>query len=184
MKQIYILLSKTKTIPARVIYRLKGGPFTHSSISFLPSTEHFYSYARRKPNNIFVGGLIEENLHMGTFARYANCNCALYSLSVSDEDYEKMKQSVDFYMKNYKKASYNMLGIFLLGLGIRWRRKFKLTCSQFVACILSSVEGLSLPKDPYLMCPNDFMQIKELSLLYTGTLQNCTQESFNQQAKV
>lgn len=178
MKTVYILLSKTGTFPSRVIHFLKGGPFTHASFSFVPSTERFYSYARRHPKNFLVAGLIMENLQTEVFAHYKNCRCALYSLEVSDEDYEKMQQLVNYYLLHYKKASYNMIGMPLLGLGIRIRRKYKLTCSQFVALILSRSNQVKLPKDPYLMLPNDFVKINGLSLLYDGPIKDCTNQAF------
>ena len=178
MKQVYILFSQTKTVPSRMIRFLKGGPFTHCSISLLPSTEHFYSYARRKIHNPLVGGLIKENLQSGIFAYYANCPCALYSLQVSDASYKRMKRCVDYYMRHYNKASYNMLGLLFLGLGVRWQRKYKLTCSQFVSVVLQNADEVELPKDPYLMCPNDLLTVDGLSLVYNGPLCNCTSHVF------
>ena len=178
MKTVYILLSKTGTFPSRVIHFLKGGPFTHASFSFVPSTEHFYSYARRNPKNFLVAGLIMENLHTDVFAHYKNCRCALYSLEVSEEDYGKMQELVNYYLHHYKQASYNMLGMPLLGLGIRVRRKYKLTCSQFVALILNCAKQIKLPKDPYLMLPNDFVKVKDLALLYDGPIKDCTCHAF------
>ena len=75
---------------------------------------------------------------------------------------------------DYKKAKYNFLGMIPLAIGIRIRRKFRLTCSQFVALILQSSREIELPKDPYLMLPNDFPQISGIELVYDGVLKDCT----------
>ena len=174
MKQIYILLSKTGTIPSHLINTLTRGTFTHASLALTPDTSRFYSYARRKINNPFNAGLIIENIHTEVFAMYPDCHCALYSIVVSDEAYEKMQGEITFFFNNYKKAKYNFLGMIPLAIGIRIRRKFRLTCSQFVALILQSSREIELPKDPYLMLPNDFPQISGIELVYDGVLKDCT----------
>lgn len=180
MKQIYILLTKTETLPSRLIDKLTHGSFTHTSVSLVPQTDRFYSYARRKIHNPLCAGLITENIHTDVFAFYPNCHCALFSLSVSDEAYERMEETVRFYLSHYKKATYNFLGLIPLRLGICVRRKFKLTCSQFVALILQASQEIQLPKDPYTMLPCDFTKITDLHKIYEGVLCQCNFGSFAQ----
>lgn len=83
-----------------------------------------------------------------------------------------MTRTVEDHLKHYKKAKYNFIGAIPLRMGIRIPRKYKLVCSQFVARILASGE-IALPKDPYLMLPNDFPKIKNIQKIYEGQLQNC-----------
>ncbi len=173
MKDIYILLTKTGTVPARLIHIFKGGAFTHTSLSLTPTTDCLYSYARRRINNPFVAGLIIENIHTEVFAKYPDCHCALYKLSVSDKAYENMEKEITHFFDNYKKAKYNFLGLLPLALGIKISRKYRLTCSQFVALVLERSKEISLPKDPYLMLPNDFPQITGIEIIYEGILKDC-----------
>ena len=49
----------------------------------------------------------------------------------------------------------------------------KLTCSQFVAIILNSSGEIKLPKDPYLMLPDDFINIEGCQPVYDGMLKDC-----------
>ncbi len=174
MKKIYILLTRTGTLPAKIIHFFKGGTFTHTSLSMTPSTDCLFSYARRTVNNPLKAGLIVENIHTKVFALYPDCHCAMYCLTVSDEAYEKMRKEITFFFENYKKAKYNFLGLIPLALGIKLRRKFRLTCSQFVALILNSSSEIELPKDPYLMLPNDFLNIVGIELIYDGRLDGCS----------
>ena len=173
MKKIYILLTRTGTVPARIIHAIKGGTFTHASLSLTPSTDSFYSYARRKMNNPFNAGLITENIHTDVFALYPDCHCAVYSLTVSDEAYKKMSAEITVFFNNYKKAKYNFMGMIPMALGIKIKRKFRLTCSQFVARILESSKEIQLPKSPYLMLPNDFPLINGVEVIYDGILNDC-----------
>ena len=125
MKTVYILLTRTGTLPARIIHIFKGGTFTHTSLSLLPSTDCLYSYARRKIKNPLCAGLIKENIHTEVFAQYPNCHCAMYALTVSDEAYDNMEKEITFFFDNYKKAKYNFFGMIPLALGIKIRRKFR-----------------------------------------------------------
>ncbi len=173
MKTIYILLSRTGTFPSKVIHGIKGGKFTHTSLSLTPSTDHLYSYARRKINNPLKAGLITENIHTEVFALYPDCHCAVYELSISDKAYENIKNEITRFFNNYKKAKYSFWGLLALALGIKIKRKWRLTCSQFVAIVLEKSREIQLPKDPYLMLPNDFMDIPGIKLIYEGKLNDC-----------
>ena len=176
MKKVYILLTRTGTVPARMIHLAKGGAFTHASFSLTPTTDHFFSYARRNIKNLFNAGLIVENIHTEVFAQYPKCHSAVYELEVSDEAYENMDRKITYFFDNYNKAKYNFLGLLPIAFGINLKRKFKLTCSQFVAIILQSSGEIDLPKSPYLMLPNDFPNIKGIKKIYDGTLDNCVIE--------
>ena len=180
MKKIYILLTKTGTVPARVIHAVKGGTFTHTSLSLVPSTDKFYSYARRDIKNPFNAGFIVENIHTHIFALYPNCHSAVYTLTISDKAYEIMQEKITFFLNNYKKATYNFMGLLAMAFGIKMKRKMKFTCSQFVSIILNSSGEIKLPKDPYLMLPDDFMKIEGIELIYDGLLKDCkiTQDDF------
>ena len=173
MKKVYILLSGTGTVPARVIRKIKGGKFSHTSLSLTPETDKFYSYARRRLHNCLVAGFVTENIHTHVFALYPEALCALYALTVSDEAYEKIREMVDECKANYKKATYNFIGLFALGFGIKVKSKYKYTCSQFVAVALERSGEIKLPKDPYLMVPTDFMKIEGIELIYEGVLKDC-----------
>ena len=173
MKQVYILLSKTGTVPSRFIHFLTKGTFTHTSIALTPETDRFYSYARRTLNNPLRAGFMMEDIHDFIFARYPDAPCALYAITISDEAYERLEKRVQFYFDNYKKAKYNFIGALALRLGIRIRREYHLVCSQFVALMLQESGEISLPKDPYMMLPSDFMKIENIRKIYSGRLADC-----------
>lgn len=173
MKQVYVLLSKTGTVCSRVIHGLTGGTYTHASIALTADTDHFYSYARRVLNNPLRAGLVTENIHTFVFARYPESPCALYSIELSDEAYEKVKRRIDYYMQNYPRAKYNFIGAIALRMGIRIRREFRLVCSQFVALMLLESNEVKLPKDPYMMLPCDFQSINNIKKIYSGRLKDC-----------
>lgn len=173
MKRIYILLSRTDTIPARVIRTFARGEFSHVSVSLLPRTDCFYSYARRHLNNPMFAGFISEDIHTKVFARYPYAHCAVYSFDVTDEGYRRARRLIKYFIKNKEKATYNFLGAATVKIGLKIKRKYKFTCSQFAAFLLHYTGDVKLPKDPFLMLPNDFPKINGAKLIYDGALEDC-----------
>lgn len=173
MKKIYFLLSRTDTIPARIIRKFAPGEFSHVSVSLFPRTDMFYSYARRHINNPLFAGFISEDIHTKVFARYPDCHCALYSIEVSDEGYERAKRLIRYFRKNRKKATYSFIGAAAMRVGLKVKRRYKFTCSQFAAFLLQYTGDVTLPKDPSLMLPNDFVNIPRIELVYDGILKDC-----------
>lgn len=173
MKQVYILLSKTGTVPSRFIHCWTRGSFTHASISLTPGTDRFFSYARRKLNNPLKAGLVTEDLHTFIFAQYPDAPCAIYSIEISDEAYERIEKKIEYYLAHYNQAKYNFIGAIALRFGIRMPREFRLVCSQFVALMLHESKEIDLPKDPYMMMPHDFLKINNLKKVYSGKIKDC-----------
>ena len=48
MKQVYVLLAKTKTVTSRIVHTFTHGTYTHASLALTPETNKFYSYAAYK----------------------------------------------------------------------------------------------------------------------------------------
>ena len=173
MKNIYILLSRTDTVPARIIRKFAKGEFSHTSVTLSPRTDRFYSYARRHVNNPLLAGFILENIHTKVFARYPNAHCAVIAISVSDEGYERAKRLIRDFIRHRKDATYNFLGAATVKMGLSIKRPYKFTCSQFVAFLLHYTGDVKLPKDPYLMLPNDFLNLPNAKIIYDGNLKDC-----------
>ena len=173
MKTVYVLLSKTGTVTSKIVDIFANGEYTHTSLALVPSTDSFYSYARRRLYNFLIGGIFRENTNTFVFARFPNCRCSLFELDVSDESYDAIKAHIDWLMDNYDTATYNLLGVVPQRLGIVWKREKKFTCSQFVAVALSKAPEIEFPKDPYLMLPRDFVNVKGMRKIYDGPIKDC-----------
>lgn len=173
MRKIYFLLTKTGTIPSMMIHSILGGPFTHVSIALSPTTDHFYSFARRTLHNPFNAGFMIENIHTHVFSKYPNCNCAVYELEISDKAYKDLETVIASFENNSELFNYNFLGLLPAKLGIKYNRKRHFTCSQFVATVVHRSGIAKLPKDPSLMMPNDFLDIQGMVKVYQGKLKNC-----------
>ena len=172
MKKVYILLSKTGSLPSRTIHLFTNKKYTHASISLTASPDGFCSYGRRYLHNFLIGGLIHEDVRKGIYKIFDNADCELLEIPVNDESYSKLSSLVDMHFDNYTKCRYKFSAIIPMLLGIKQELKFKMTCSQFVAKLLFESNSCKLPRHPSLMLPVDFLSIENISSIYTGKIKD------------
>ncbi len=180
MKTIYILLSRSNTLCARVIRQATSCRYNHVSIALEGSLSTFYSFARRKINNPLIAGFIAEDPQSGIFARYGRQPCALYALRIEDEAHARLGERIAEYLRDYDSYRYNFLGVPLCFFGIPLERKHHFLCSQFVASMLDDTGACTLPRPVSLMQPMDFSAIPELRLIYSGPLSGIAGQNFSE----
>lgn len=78
-------------------------------------------------------------------------------------------------MAHGKLYRFNVLGLVLCAMHIRWQRRRHYFCSQFVSDVLEKSGALELPKDSTLMHPNDYTQLGQLRCVYEGRLSGLPQ---------
>ena len=111
----------------------------------------------------------------GGFRLRPDVPCALYALEVSEEAYTRARRRADHMMAHGNLYRFNVLGLILCGLHIRWRRRRHYFCSQFVGEVLEKSGALELPKHSTLMHPNDYTQLGQLRCVYEGRLSGLPQ---------
>jgi len=170
MKSVYILLTRTNTVPARLIHVITRDDYTHASISLDKDLNYLYSFARRNIRMPLIAGLIHENIYTGIFAKNLDAPCVLYEIKVDDIVYEDIKSGIDYMMRHYDLYRYNFLGLAMNFFGIPYGRKHHFLCSQFVAHILDKYGAISFDKNVNLIKPADFCNLPELNEIYRGRL--------------
>ncbi|WP_449538923.1 hypothetical protein [Ferdinandcohnia sp. Marseille-Q9671] len=165
--EVYIILTDTGTLFTKIIKKFTKQPLNHASISFTKDLETTYSFGRKRANNPFIGGFVKENMNGELFQ---SATCAIYSLSVSDSEYKKMREFVQYFEKHKCDYKYNFIGLFGVLVNKKIIRKKAFFCSEFVATILNR-GGINITcKHPSLVKPIDLVDCKDLVLLYEGTL--------------
>ena len=124
---------------------------------------------------MFPAGPSREYLDRGVFRLRPDVPCALYALEVSEEAYTRARRRADHMMAHGNLYRFNVLGLILCGLHIRWRRRRHYFCSQFVGEVLEKSGALELPKHSTLMHPNDYTRLPQLKCLYKGSLADLPQ---------
>ena len=67
-----------------------------------------YSFGRLNPYNPFIGGFVIENVNKGTFKRFKKTKTVIYKYTVTDEQYEKLKLDIRYFLKNHRKFKFNI----------------------------------------------------------------------------
>ena len=119
---------------------------------------------------MFPAGPSREYLNRGVFKLRPDVPCALYALEVSNEAYLRAKRRADHMMAHGNLYRFNVLGLILCALHIRWQRRRYYFCSQFVSEVLEKSGAMELPKDSTLMHPNDYSALTDLRCVYEGQL--------------
>ena len=175
MKTIYILLTRSGTLLSKLVYSVTGANYTHASLAFDEDLSCLYSSTRKNGYTMFPAGPSREYLDRGVFRLRPEVPCALYALEVSEEAYIRARRRADHMMAHGKLYRFNVLGLVLCALHIRWQRRRHYFCSQFVSDVLEKSGALELPKDSTLMHPNDYTLLPQLKCLYKGRLADLPQ---------
>lgn len=170
MKSIYILLTRSTSVPSRLIGLFTSEPFTHVSIAFERELPVLYSFARKYPSIPLPAGLTEEHLDRGFYRKQGDIPCALLQMDVPDQIYYRAKTLVYNMFQRRENYRYSILGLLLCRLHIPLDVPNQYFCSQFVGTVLAESGALELPKPASLMHPFDFCSIDGLHVLYLGGL--------------
>ncbi|NMA94492.1 MAG: hypothetical protein GX974_00450 [Clostridiales bacterium] len=167
---IYILLTYSGTLPSKVIKRYTREPYSHVSIALDIELTELYSFGRLRPYNPIYGGFVREDIIYGTYGRFPQTSCALYSLTIDEYEYIRLKEELYNFVANSTMYRYNFLGLFGIMIGIPIQRSHKYFCSQFVATLLVNCGVDLFHKSPALVSPMDFRKCSKLNLIYEGNL--------------
>ena len=170
MPCVYILLTRTDTLFARMLHGISGSRYTHASLALDRDLEHLYSFARRYEPFMLPGGFIREDIHAGVFGRCGGADSLLLELPVSERAYAFIRLQLTWMERAGGRWHYDVLGLVLAGLGIPHDRRGKCFCSQFVARVLEEAGALTLPRHPSLIRPEDFASLPGLRPVYQWPL--------------
>ena len=175
MKTIYILLTRSGTLLSNLVYSFTGAEYTHASLAFDEDLSCLYSSTRKNGYTMFPAGPSKEYLNKGVFRLRENVPCALYALEVTDEAYIRARRRAEHMMAHGNLYRFNVIGLALCGLHIRWQRRRHYFCSQLVGEVLEKSGSVQLPKHTTLMRPNDYSNMKQLQCVFKGRLADLPQ---------
>lgn len=169
-RSVYIVISKTSTLPSNVIKMWTKEPYAHTSLALDIELREMYSFARKKLHNPFDCGFISEDITTGVFGRDVDTVCRVCRLPVTTMQYKKLIKNLDKFKANKAAYKYNYLGIFGIMFNKAVERKYNYFCSQFVFYILQKSGVKMFNKKPGLVRPEDFRTWNELEVIYEGKL--------------
>ena len=175
-QQIYLLLTDTGSMLTRTIKLFTRKKYNHISLAFDAVLEDTFSFGRKKADNPFIGGFIHEDV---TSDFYSQAKCAVYSLSVSEEQAAVMRGYVSLFEKDKEKYHYNFLGLVPALFNKAWNRENHYFCSHFVSAVLVEGDVLQSDKPVTLMRPADILEALPFALVYEGILCQFNELSMN-----
>ncbi len=170
MKKIYIILTYTGTILSKIIHIYTKEEYTHSSISLDRELTRMYSFGRYNAYNPFWGGFIRERINERTFKRFYNTKTVIYSLEITDEQYERIESEIRAFILEKDLYRFNLLGLIAKAFNLRLRRRYRFYCSEFVKYLLDKAKIEN--NLPDVVEPEDFKKLPCLNLVYQGKLRN------------
>ena len=168
MKKIYIILTSTPTYLARMIRSYTKAEYSHSSIALDQELNQMYSFGRLNAYIPFWGGFTQESIDFGSFKRFKNSGVEVYSLTVTNSKYRRIKKTIEQFQENKKDYNFNIPGMFAVAFHKRLKFDDAFYCAEFVKYVLEECEiatGL-----PDTISPEDFRKMEGLKLEYSGLL--------------
>lgn len=167
MKKIYIILTYTGTILSKIVKIYTRREYSHVSISLNEDLTKMYSFGRINPYNPFSGGFVHEEIDKGTFKRFKKTKTKIYSLEISEEQYEKLESVIEQMQAKKNLYKFNVIGLLGIMLNVKIKREKYFYCAEFVKYVLEQSQVLELPD---LVKPEDFEKVSGISEIYRGVL--------------
>lgn len=172
MKKIYVVLSQTLSIVAKMIKAVTHKEYSHASISLTEDLQWMYSFGRRNPYNPFWAGFVRESPKKGTMKRFIRSKISVLEVEVSDEEFEGVRSTINKMLSEQKKYHYNYIGLFKAGFKKEHdRREYYYYCSEFVGDVLKKnhISGAELL--PNIVHPVNFLELPH-NVVYRGRLRD------------
>ena len=178
MKKIYIILTHTGTVLSTIIKYYTKDEFSHVSIALDADLEEMQSFGRLNPYNPFWGSFVHEHINKGTFKRFKKTKTEVYSLFVTDEQYEKAKKTIEYFNNNKQKYKFNIIGLACVSINKKIMRKNSFYCAEFVKHILKVIGVTEVNQLPKIIRPENFKQLQGLRLEYEGLLKKYKKKNY------
>lgn len=167
-RNVYIVVTRTNTIPSRVIRIYTVSPYNHVSLTLDGRLEDMVSFGRLHPFTPVPGGFVHEGKNKGFFRRFRDVPCRVYSKKISERECRNLLHLLQK-IEN-RRCKFNHLGLITLIAGIPLERENAYFCSQFCGKVLNE-SGIHHFQKPFgLLRPADFCGLDGFTLLYEGPL--------------
>ncbi len=165
MEKIYIVLSRSNTLVARIIRLLTKKYYNHASVSMDKSLDTFYSFGRHDPRFMFPAGFIVEGVHKGFFGLHPSTKILVLEREVPSEAKEEVMANIRGFVSERKKFRYGIHQLPMVYRGKTYRSEKYYVCSVFCAYILRN--AFDFGKDYSLVMPEDFYGLSA-RMIYEG----------------
>lgn len=171
-KKIFIVLTQAGTITGRALKKITHEEYNHSSISLEEDLSCMYSFGRRLTYYPFYGGFVREAPNAGTFKRFPETDAVVFSVDVTETQYNDIKEYLEDMYANKRKYHYSWIGLTLVLWKKELKRKHYFYCSEFVRDLLVKFQVVADDFFTKVVKPNDFLNFFGNKIIYVGKLRN------------
>lgn len=170
-RYLYLVLTRTGTVPSKIIGFVTGKRYTHVSIASDEMLTEMYSFCRDKKETPLPAGFNREDLFTEVFGACKTIPGEVYRLPVTDEQLERYNDVIRHFILNRGSYSYDVGALLPMALHIPYKLRNRFVCSVWVGFVLgkSGVKH-NIDKQPSLIEPEDFRSIEGAELVYRGDL--------------
>lgn len=165
---IYLILSSSSSLPAKVIKRVSKNILNHSSISVDDSLKSMYSFGRTNCYNLFTAGFVKECQNQGFYKRFKDTYIKVYRLPVDEEVFCLTKDYLENWYENRDYYSYSYLGLLMAGVNRPLQRDNRYYCSEFVAKVFTDCNIRAINRNIHTYRPHYFEELEDKVLIYEG----------------
>lgn len=164
---IYIILMHSGTPLANAIKKVTGDEYSHACISFNSGLSPLYSFGgKTKAGESGFGFVVQSS--RDNFYKNRKSKFAVYTMFVSKEGRDAMKERLKYFQKNKEKLKYDIVGLIQIFFGKSTEYKMdKFFCSRFVMDLISKGSNIG-DRVPSLWKPEDIKQLSNISLIQKG----------------
>lgn len=169
MNKVYIVLSKSNTILARIVRLYTRKKYSHTSLALDKSLDTIYSFGRRHPRLILPAGFISERRGKGYFDLFPHTPICVLEVSLTDSQLSEVKDKLVPFIHEPDRYLYDIVSLPAMAFGRAIKRKNRYVCSSFVAYILEHC--LDFKTEYQLVYPEDYFHLG-LKKVYEGEVQH------------
>lgn len=143
-----MVLSRSGTVPSRLIGAVTGDRLTHAALALDPGLEYMFGFGRRGSTNPLSGCFRRERLDDPLYERMGSLPGLVLEVPVSLVQHEAVRGQVEAFLLDGHRYRYNFSGILDHVTGRTREDAYRFFCSEFVYHVLhqAGVCDLRVPR--------------------------------------
>lgn len=145
---MYVVLSKSTTVPSRLIGVLTRDRLTHSALALDADLEYMFGFGRRGTRNALSGCFRRERLDDPLYERMDSLPGLILEVPVTAVQHDAIRAQVEAFLLDGHRYRYNFAGLLDHVTGRTREDAYRFFCSEFVYHVLhqAGVVDLRVPR--------------------------------------
>jgi hypothetical protein len=145
---VYVVLSRSTTVPSRLIGAVTGDRLTHSALALDADLEYMFGFGRRGTRNALSTCFKRERLDDPLYERMGSLPGLVLEVPVTAVQHDAIRAQVEAFLLDGHRYRYNFAGLVHHVTGRSREDDYRFFCSEFVYHVLhqAGVCDLRVPR--------------------------------------